>query len=474
MFNLIRNILLHFLILSVYRPKVINMAALVSIIGSLVLFIFIMVIFTQEKLDYAVYALLAAILACVIAYFSFRGTTYFPDPGTVEYTSPLRTYLGYIEFDAIIFLISMQIIVAISEESKLFQWLALKVLHLVGGNHRLFFYVICTVSCLTAALISDITIAIIFVPLVIRATRILKIKTAPYIFGISFTVNIGSIYTPFSSAENILISSAEGFEMSTVWFLSNLSLFVFPVLFLTLFLLDMIFIRKIKPPEQIQKTILLEIMSPSIVIVNKKKFVLNWIYFGLVIVGLIIIPDAYLVSLVGVVLISILNRKQFAESLKTAVDWKLITFLIATFLLIGTMLINGTFNHINNFVEKVIPANPLFASFVVLIAISVLSGLLAQVPTALVMIAILQQLYDVGNGGVIPDIIKIAFILGINIGSNFLPQGAAVDLMALNIAKKNNVEGFNYKSLLKNGSLITLFHILNSIIFMTLHYLIVS
>lgn len=434
-----------------------------------------MVIFTQEKLDYAVYALLAALVACVIVYFFFKGTSFFPAPEDPNYISPLRTYLGYIEFDAIIFLISMQIIVAISEENKLFQWLALKVLHFVKGNHRLFFYLICTVSALTAALISDITIAIIFVPLVIRATRILKIKTAPYIFGISFTVNIGSIYTPFSSAENILISSAEGFEnMTAVWFLGNLSLFVFPVLLLTLFILDMVFIRKIKPPEQIQKTILLEIMSPSIVIVNKKQFVLNWIYFGLVIVGLIIIPDAYLVALVGVILVSILNRKQFAENLKTAVDWKLITFLIATFLLIGTMIINGTFVIINNFVEKVIPTSELLASFVVLISISMLSGLLAQVPTALVMIAILQQLYNVAGGGVIPSIIQIAFILGINIGSNFLPQGAAVDLMALNLAKKNNVEGFNYKTLLKNGSFITVFHIVNSIIYMTIFYLVTS
>ncbi len=428
-----------------------------------------MVIFTQEKLDYAVYALLAAIVACGIVFFFYKNEPVFTDLG-----SPLRAYLNFIEFDAIIFLISMQIIVAISEESKLFQWLALKVLHLVGGNHRLFFYLISMVSCLTASLISDITIAIIFVPLVIRATRILRIKTAPYIFAISFTVNIGSIYTPFSSAENILISSAEGFDLNTVWFLGNFSLFVFPVLFLTLFVLDLFFIRKIDPPEQIQKTILLEIMSPDIVIVNKKQFILNWIYFSLVIIGLIFIPQAYLVSLVGVVLISIFNRKQFAENLKTAVDWKLISFLIATFLLIGTMQINGTFTLLNGVIERVIPADPILAAFVILLSISILSGFLAQVPTALVVIAVLQQLYSVGSGGEIPNIIKMAFILGINIGSNFLPQGAAVDLMALNLAKKYDVEGFNYKTLLRNGSLITLFHIANSLIYMSLHYLIVG
>lgn len=445
------------------------MVELIPIIGSLVLFLFVMLIFSREKLDYAVFALLAAIIACLLAYFFFRTDALKFSPEE----NPLTKFLSFVEFDAILFLISMQIIVSICEENKLFQWLALKVLHLVGGNHRLFFYLICTVSALTAALISDITIAIIFVPLVIRATRILKIKTAPYIFGISFTVNIGSIYTPFSSAENILIASAEGFEnMTTVWFLSNFSLFVFPILLITLFAMDMIFIRKIEPPKQMQKTILLEIMSPEIVIVNKKQFILNWIYFGLIIIGLIIVPHAYLVAVVGVVLISILNRKQFAENLKQ-VDWKLITFLFATFLLIGTMQINDTFSNLNGFIEKVIPENQLLAGFVVLISISILSGVLAQVPTALVMIAVLQQFYGTAPGA-IPPLVQIGFILGINIGSNFLPQGAAVDLMALNLAKKNKVEGFNYKTLLRNGSIVTLFHIVNSMIYMSLYYLVMG
>jgi Na+/H+ antiporter NhaD/arsenite permease-like protein len=234
----------------------------------------------------------------------------------------------------------------------------------------------------------------------------------------------------------------------------------------------MFFIRKIEPPKEMQKTILLEIMSPSIVIVNKRKFIINWILFGLTIVALIFINQAYLVALFSMIIIMIFNRKQLADNLKTAVDWKLITFLIATFLLIGTMQLNGTFTLLNDVVEKVIPSNELLAAFIVLISISILSGLLAQVPTALVLIAVLQNLYSVGTGGVIPPIIQIAFILGINIGSNFLPQGAAVDLMALNLAKKNNVEGFNYKTLLKNGSLITLFHIFNSVVYMSLYYLI--
>jgi Na+/H+ antiporter NhaD/arsenite permease-like protein len=75
----------------------------------------------------------------------------------------------------------------------------------------------------------------------------------------------------------------------------------------------------------------------------------------------------------------------------------------------------------------------------------------------------MQNIYGIGQ---VPNLIIIAIILGINIGSNFLPQGAACDLITLNLAEKNGVSDFNYKSLLKYGSRMTLIHIGVSIIYL--------
>ena len=139
---------------------------------------------------------------------------------------------------------------------------------------------------------------------------------------------------------------------------------------------------------------------------------------------------------------------------------------------IGTMDINGTFNYIGQWVGAILSENLLLAAITVLFLIAVLSGFLAQVPTAIVFITLLQKIY-VENLGMdsVPDIIIMAFLLGINIGSNFLPQGAACDLVTLNLAKKNLVKRFTYRDLLVNGTKITLFHIMNSCIFLTIYAL---
>ncbi|MHA1727593.1 MAG: SLC13 family permease [Promethearchaeota archaeon] len=436
------------------------MSGELPIILTLILFIAVMIICSIERMDYVAYALLGATISCIVT------VIFFPiNPATNQPTN-FADFFNYIDFEVLFFIICMQIVVAIATKHNLFQWMILKALHITKGDHRKFFYLICTISSFSAAIISDITVAIIFVPLVIRACKILNIKAAPYVFGISFTINIGSIYTPFSSSENILISSFFGLDF--LWFLRSFSFFVIPVLILTLIVLDFTMLRKIEPPTERQKRILREIMNPDIVIIDHKKFLLNAIYFISVIAGFIFLSEFVLiVAIFGAVIICILNKISFTEML-AEVDWKVITFFIAIFILIGTMQFNGTFDIIGGLTSLIVSEdNILGSAIIVLLLISVLSGFLAQIPTALVFITLLNNIFESTPGGV-PNLILMALLLGINVGSNFLPQGAACDLIALNLAKKNRVEGFNYKTLLKNGSKITIFHIVNSIIFLVL------
>ena len=422
------------------------MYEIASIIISAVLFISIIVIFTNERIDYISFTLLSAVIACVIA-----GTIF-----GVGFTE----FLTFIEFEPLFFIICMQIIIVIMEEHKIFKWLVLKTIHWTKADHRKFFFLICIIASMTSTIISDITVGIIFVPLVIRACKILKINPAPYLFGLSFTINIGSIYSPFSSSENILIANA--FSLDFIYFMTNFSLIVIPTLIYTLFLIAFTMLRKQEPPPDSYKKILLEIMDPNMIIVNKKKFIFNTIFFIGIIIGFIIVPEAYIVAVVGAVLMCLLNRKNFTEILLKT-DLKVITFFIGIFLLMGTMEINGTFIYIGALIENFISDDTLIAAITVLLMISVLSGFLAQIPTALVFITLMQNIYGIGQ---VPNLIIMAIILGINIGSNFLPQGAACDLITLNLAEKNGVSDFNYKSLLKYGSMMTLVHIGVSIIYL--------
>ena len=425
------------------------MADYFSIIITLVLFVAVMIIFSQEQMDYVAYALLAALVASIIT--------------AIRFDTSLEEFVATIEISPLIFILSMQIMVMIAEKHKIFQWIAVKTLHITKGNHRAFFYLICTIGTITAAIIADITVAIIFVPLTIRACRILKIDPAPYLFGITITINIGSIITPFSSSENILIASA--FNLGINWFVTNMGIFVIVALVGTLIILDLTMLKKMTPPEEMQKKILLEIMDPKLVIISKKQFLLNSAYFTAVVLGFIFVSDySYLIALFGAIMMSLLNKKSITD-LMAKIDWKVIFFFISLFLLIGNMQINGTFDIIGNALTNVNMDNIILLSLGVLIITSLLSGFLANSPTAIVGITLILDLFAPNDP---PALVLIAFLFGINLGGNILPQGAACDVMTLNIATKHKVKGFTYKTLLKKGGSFALIHITFCIIYLVI------
>ncbi|MHA1585101.1 MAG: SLC13 family permease [Promethearchaeota archaeon] len=425
-----------------------------AIVSAVVLFLGIMVVFTQEKLDYVAFSIFAAIISCIITT-SIYGTTF-------------EKFLEYIEWEPLFFVIAMQIIIVFIEKEKIFQWLAIKILHITKGNHRIFFYLICATSTISAAFIEDITVTMIFIPLIIRACKILKIDPTPYLFGFAFTIVIGSSLTPFSSSENILIAHA--FDLDFIWFLFKIFPFVLPALLLTLVGIDFMFLKKIAPPEEFQKQILMEIMNPALVIINRRKFILNSIYFGLTIIGLILFKETYLIASIGAILMCILNKSDLGENLKK-IDWKIIFFFIALFLMIGSMEENGTFELISNWIAPTLEHDVFVAAIIILVLTALLSGILANVPTTLVFITLIENIYGFGQSA--PQIIYIAFLLGVNLGANLLPQGSASVLITLNFATKNKIKGFNYKSLLKNGIIYTVIHIIMSLVYLFLIYLVI-
>ena len=95
---------------------------------------------------------------------------------------------------------------------------------------------------------------------------------------------------------------------------------------------------------------------------------------------------------------------------------------------------------------------------VILLVTSILSGFLDNVPVTVIFIPIIQVLIIKAGFDAAP--LLIAFILGINLGGNFLPQGSACDMMTLELAKRDHIHEMNYNKLLKVGGSFALLHVL--------------
>lgn len=377
-------------------------------------------------------------------------------------------YISKIEWDVIFFLITMFTIVEILNQNKVFDEIARRMVVKYQSKPRILYYLICVVSTLLATIVEDLSIAMIFAPIIIVATRKLNMRPAAYLLGMTICINIAATLTPFGSAQNILITNA--FNLDILWFIINLGPYFLISLFLTLILLDRVVLSKdieyckshvCGIPEEEYDNLLDEEK------LEKKVLLKNLIALGIFVILLLLIPELYVAGIIGLLIFALLNpvkrkddnKKHVSVSYYLAkVDYKLIYFFICLFIFVGLMELNGTLTFIEQFIENLSSENEFILALIILIITSVLSGFLDNTPVTIIFIPILQIL--IGLPEFYRGPLVIAFILGINLGGNFLPQGSAADMMTLEISRKKNVKDLSYKRLFKVGGLFALFHVL--------------
>ena len=368
----------------------------------------------------------------------------------------IKVFILDVEWEAILIILSMSILTKIAQDSNVLEYVAVKLFKLSRGNRRTFLYLLCTITTLLAAVITDVVVVLILAPVVVRLCHFLKIRAGTYLLGMTICINIGSIITPFSSGENIIISTA--FRLDTLYFIQYYWVFSFLLLFLTIFLIDRFILSKEPKIDEETKKFVLELVDADIMIKNKKMFYFNSYALIVTIVLFMILPILYLTAIIAALILVLVNRnytkKPMGELLKD-IEWEIIFFFISLYVIVGSLLKAG-FQEI--FIAIPFESfNPILIAFIILILVSLISGFVANTPTTLIFIPIVQTLITTFEFPSVP--LLFAFIIAINLGGNLIPQGAAADLMTLKVAQDSGVENLGYKRLLKTGATFALIHI---------------
>jgi len=426
-------------------------------------FTLVIIALFREKTDFLTYSV-AAMFVAVVATFLIL-----PEAITID------NLILSIEWEVIFFLIALFVIVEILEDKLIFQELALRITNKFHANTRKFFWIMCLTSTISAAFIEDVSVAIIFIPIIIRTCQKMHINPTPFLLGTTICINLASTLTPFGSAQNVLI--ANRFELTSMWFLLNLGIYFIITTLVTLLLLDHFVLKKSlekiwlphctineEPLESYHiETHELFIMEEPI---SKKIFNKNMIALFIFIILLFIIPSILIVGIFGALMFVLINPRVGRDGNKrpnisyylTKIDYKLVFFFICLFILVFCMEVNGTILLMENLVLNLAIKDLFLLCIIILLATSILSGFLDNVPVTVIFIPIIQVLIIKAGFDATP--LLIAFILGINLGGNFLPQGSACDMMTLELAKKDHIHEMNYNRLLKTGGLFALLHVL--------------
>ena len=416
-----------------------------AIILILVLFGILMAFFSQNKVDYFPIALIIGVIAVV----SMR---------TLWNLDEIEI-LGFINFNTLIFIFGIQIIIYFATNDRVLEYVAIKLIHITKGNNRLFFYMICIFTGIIVAFIEDLTLSLILVPLIYRTCRILEIPAGTYMMGMTITINIGAILTPISSLKNLIIGQEFGWGFGQ--YFANMGILFLISLILTIFLIDKFILKKEEKPTERNKEILLSMLDPKIVIRDKKYFTITIIMIVATFLFMLMGLEPAIVAIISAAILLIIHSKNITFSdLKNEISWRIIIIFAILFILANSLSYFGFSELISTYLVSLSDNNIYFAVMITLGISTLLSAFFAGTPVTIMLLPIISSL--IVEGSFFPNPIIIAFISGVNMAGNFLPQGSACDLLTLSLAKKYKVVNLDYKRLLKNGS-----------IFATIHFLII-
>lgn len=340
-----------------------------------------------------------------------------------------------INWETIIFLAGMMIMVEGMAKAGFFRWLCMKLAKMVHYKPLSLFMVFMLMSAFLAMFIDSITVILFLAAVTVELAQLLKFNPIPMIISEVFCANLGGSATMCGDPPNIIIGTSLGYSFAD--FLSNSGLIAMITLIFVVFFFYVIFRKELSVAgaNAIKSDAL---PNPKDAISNKRDFIVSCLIFAFA-VGLLIthastgLTVAFIGTLIAVITL-MANYKSIGELLHN-IDYKTLLFFIGLFVVVGGLEQTGVLEVIANFIGKISGGN-LKAIVAIIIWISAItSAFVDNIPFAATMIPIVKSLS--ATQGVNLETIVWALTMGTDVGGSATPIGASANVVGTSVAAKN-------------------------------------
>lgn len=341
-----------------------------------------------------------------------------------------------IDANTILLLLGMMLLVGLLRPTGAFEYLAIKLAKLSGGSpRRLLVYLCATVSVLSMVL-DNVTTVIIFAPLTVLVTRLLHLNPAPYLIAEAMMSNIGGAATLVGDPPNIMIGSAADIDFVT--FLVNMAPLVGPAWIGTMALLLVMFRKDIRPRDG--RIVHID-LDESKAIQDPARLRRTLLALGVVIVLFFLHHrlEYYpaLASFIGLSIGLLLVRPD-PEEITEGVDWSVLLFFAALFVMIGGVEASGLLDIAGEWIAGVAqrPGMLLVTALMLMWVAAFVSAIVDNIPFTVTMIPIVGAL--AANG---IDVYPLwwALAIGVGLGGNGTHLGATANIICVAEAERSGL-----------------------------------
>jgi Na+/H+ antiporter NhaD/arsenite permease-like protein len=349
-----------------------------------------------------------------------------------------------IDFNTIGLLTGMMVIVAISQKTGMFQYVAIKSAKAVKGDPWGILVMLSVVTAVFSAFLDNVTTVLLIAPVTLLITDTLGIKPYPFLFAQILASNIGGTATLIGDPPNIMIGSAAG--LSFYDFLVNLAPITPLIMLVTIILIWFIFGKGLHATEDAKALVMQFNENDAIEDVPLMKKSLLVLF--LVISGFSVAHSFHLepasIAMFGAALLLLLqtwgmdlSAKDHAyEGIMAEVEWTTIFFFVGLFIIVTGVEHTGVIEMLANKTLELTGGDFNATAGAILWVSAIASALIDNIPFVATMIPLIENMAPTFGGAdaIVP--LWWALALGACLGGNGSLIGASANLIVAGFAQR--------------------------------------
>jgi Na+/H+ antiporter NhaD/arsenite permease-like protein len=347
-----------------------------------------------------------------------------------------QNLLRYENWETIIFVFGMMVIIETLSLSGFFRWLGLHSAQWVKLDPLKLFILFPLLAGFLSAFVDSITVMLFMSTLTLEVAAIIGINPLPLILSEICAANIGGSSTMVGDPPNVILGTY--FQLSFMDFVRNTGViawigFAINTSFFIAFFRREIFPARRKLREDPHR---LEMQASSLepkrAIQDKRLFAVGLIAISFVVVGLVTHARTHLsvatIAITGALLALILGGQRAGKVLQK-IDYPTIAFFAGLFIIVGAMEHVGLLAIVANAVRDLSGGSFFIALSIILWVSAFGSSIVDNIPFAATMAPILRHMSGMPGFSLLPMVWSAA--LGTDIGGNGTPIGASANVVAV-------------------------------------------
>lgn len=340
-----------------------------------------------------------------------------------------------INWQTIIFIAGMMIMVEGMAKVGFFRWLCMEIAKMVKYQVIPIFMTFMLLSFVLAMFIDSITVILFLAAVTIELSQLLEFDPVPMILSEIFCANLGGSATMCGDPPNIIIGTSLGYSFTD--FITNTGLMAVVSLVFVVIYFYFAFRKELKKSGANKKDHA-SYPDPKEAITDKRGFIASCIIFLCAVVLLVSHAQTGLtVSTIGVAIaiVTLIVAGKDALELLKKVDYKTLLFFVGLFIVVSGLEETGVLEILAGFIGSVSGGNIAVMIAIIIIVSAVASAFIDNIPFAATMIPVITDLAS-DVAGVNLSVLAWALAIGTDIGGSATPIGASANVVGIATAAR--------------------------------------